>query len=174
MSETLTWQLVRGRFDWKRPSTITSPIIGYFGADYYSHIDVLTPKGMLRGARSDVIKGIPAGYQDRPQNYEKWAKCTRFSLEVSLGTWVKYWEFSDKQLGKPYDAHGLIETYVFANTRWARKWRDQDSWWCSEEVGANWEYARMFELPPEKRLITPGDCAMVLTGARAKREEMAC
>ena len=160
MSETITWQLVRG-LGW------ISRAIGRYGSGFYSHIDVVTPAGKLRGARSDVIQGIPAGYEDRPQDYEKWAKRTRFTLEVPLGTWCKYWEFSNLQLHKPYDSHGLFDTFVLG-----RDWRENDSWWCSEEVGANGEYAGMWTIPPEVKSITPGDCAFLLVGAQAVREEM--
>ena len=162
MSEKLTWQLVRGR-------SLLSRTIGYWGAEYYSHIDVLTPQNALRGARSDVLGGIPAGYEDRPQGYEKWATCTRYTIEIPLGTWVKYWDFSDRQLHKPYDKHGLIGGFVFG-----RDWRENDSWWCSEEVAANGEFAGLWTIPPEKKWVTPGDCMDLFVGMGAERVEIPC
>jgi hypothetical protein len=162
VSEKLTWQLVRGRGFFSRT-------VGWFGAGYYSHIDVITPQNMLRGARSDVLGGIRAGYEDRPQAYERWAACTRYTIEVPLGTWVKYWEFSDAQLHKPYDKHGLIDSFVFG-----RDWREDDSWWCSEEVAANGEYAGLWVIPLEKKKVTPGDCADLFIGKQAAVEEMPC
>ena len=156
----ITWQLVRGR-------EFSSRLIGWFGAGFYSHIDVITPAGDLRGARSDVIQGIPAGYEDRPQNYEQWAAATRYTLSVPDWKYHLYWEFSDAQLHKPYDSRGLIKAFVFG-----RRWRDDDSWWCSEEVAANGEYARLWNIPPEVKSVEPGDCAFLFVAAGAKREEM--
>lgn len=164
---TLTWQLVRGRATWYRPTTWVSPIIGWFGDGYYTHIDVLTPQGMLRGARSDVIQGIPAGYQDRPQNYEEWVRCTRFTLPVRATQYSAYWDFSDAQLHKPYDSFGLLKTFLLE-----RNWRDDSKWWCSEEVAANGEFARLWQVDPMVNGVTPGDMVYLLEGAHAVRQEM--
>jgi hypothetical protein len=156
----ITFQLVRGL-------TATSRVIGYFGAGFYSHIDVITPKGMLRGARSDVIMGIPAGCQDRPQDYEKWATQTRYTLDLTPDQWGKYWEFSDRQIGKPYDKRGLVSAFVFG-----RDWRDDSMWWCSEWTAMNVEYTGFWTIPPEITSVEPGDMAFLLTGAGARREEI--
>lgn len=156
----LTFQLVRG-LSW------TSRVIGYFGAGYYSHIDVLTPRGHLRGSRSDWIKGIKPGYQDRPQRYEKWAKCTRYTIKVTPEQYAAYWAFSDKQLGKPYDSRGLIDAFIFG-----RDYRDDGSWFCSEEAAMNLEAAGIIIVPPEVKSVDPGDCAFIFAGLRAHRQEM--
>lgn len=154
----LTFQLVRGK-SW------TSKVIGYFGAGFYSHIDVETPQGYLRGARSDVIKGIPAGYRDRPQNYESWAACTRYTIDVTPDQYAKYWRFSDDQLGKPYDSRGLISAFILG-----RNWRDDGQWWCSEETAMNGEYAGLWIIPPEMTSVEPGDMVYLLAGKQAARE----
>lgn len=160
MAPEICFQLVRGR-------SFSSRVIGYFGAGYYSHIDVVTPAGLLRGARSDVIKGVRAGYEDRPQNYERWAHCTRYHVHVSGPQFKRYWEFSELQLHKPYDSRGLIEAFLFG-----REWRDDSAWWCSEEVAANGEYAGMWHIPPEVKSVEPGDCADLFAGKGARREEI--
>lgn len=156
----LVWQLVRG-------TGISSRLIGWFGSGYYSHIDVETPSGYLRGARSDVIKGIPSGYRDRPQNYETWATQTRYSLEVTTPQYERYWQFSNAQLGKPYDKRGLIDAFLLG-----RNWRDDGQWWCSEEVAANLEAAGLVTIPPEVRSVEPGDCAFLFAGLGCEREEI--
>lgn len=156
----ITFQLVRGK-GW------SSAIIGYFGAGYYSHIDVISPLGYLRGARSDVIKGIAPGYRDRPQHYEQWAKATQYTISVSDDQYDAYWRFSDKQLGKPYDSRGLVDAFILG-----REWRDDESWWCSEEVAANLEAAFIIKLPDEVRSVEPGDCAFIFAGLQAKYQEM--
>jgi len=165
--KSITWQTVRGLFDWRHPGTITSPVIGFFGAGYYSHIDVITPFNYLRGARSDVIQGIEPGYRDRPQNYEKWAKQTRWTLSVTDEQFQAYWDYSNLQIGKPYDTHGLIETFALG-----RAWQDDGSWWCSEEVAMNGQVAGLWKLPPEILRVTPGDNVMIFVGAGATRQEM--
>jgi len=166
---TISWQLVRGKAYWNQPVTWTSPLIGYFGGGFYSHIDVLTPFGMLRGARSDVIRGIPSGVQDRPQHYAKWERCTRYTVDVSDGEYDRYWEFSAAQLGKPYDDRGLLKTFVLDEPR---DWRQQDSWWCSELVAATGEHAGIWVIPPEVQAVNPGDCAYLFAGKRARIQEL--
>jgi hypothetical protein len=144
-------------------------LIGFWGLGFYSHIDVLTPTGMLRGARSDWIKGIPPGYMDRPYDYERWEAQTQFTLEVSEDQYDKYWRYSDKQLYKPYDFRGLIKTFVFG-----RNWRDDDSWWCSEEVAMNGEVAGIWTLPEHVKNVEPGHCAFLLAGKSAVIKEILC
>ena len=158
--KSITAQLVRGR-------GVSSHGIGYWGAGYYSHIDVVTPLGYLRGARSDVIKGIPAGVEDRPQRYERWERCTRYTFQVTDAQYLAYWSYSDKQLHKPYDTHGLIATFVFGRT-----WREDDSWWCSELFAMTSEQAGIIKIPKEVRSVTPGDCAFILAGLQALQQEM--
>lgn len=156
----ITFQLVRGY-------SLISRTIGYWGAGYYGHIDTLTPAGTLRGARSDVIQGIPAGVHDRPANYERWAKCVRYTVEVTDNQFAQFWAFSSMQLGKQYDTHGLVETFVLG-----RDWRDDNQWWCSELVAACLEASGVIVLAPELQKVTPGDCAFIFAGLLAKREEI--
>ena len=160
--KTLTWQLVRGLGR-------SSRLIGFFGAGFYSHIDVLTPTGMLRGARSDWIGKVPPGYQDRPYDYEHWAAQTQYTIEVTDEQSDRYWFFSDNQLYKPYDSRGLIDTFVFG-----RDWRDDGSWWCSEEVAMNGEFAGIWTVDKHMRSVEPGDCAFLFMGKGAVVKEIPC
>jgi hypothetical protein len=150
----MRWRLQQGR-------GVISTAIGWFGGGGYSHIDVFTPAGMLRGSRSDVhvIGGVtyPAGYIDRPEHYDdsNISRYTVFSLDVTPAQEAMYWEFSDAQLGKPYDQRGILG---FAAGK--RNWRDPKAWYCSEEVQANCEYATIFrKLPDELWRVDPGDNA---------------
>ena len=162
MGKDLAWSLVQGK-------GLLSRGIGWFGAGWYSHIDVVTPQGMLRGARSDVWGDVPAGYEDRPWAYGRatWATWTIFTIAVSDDEYELYWRFSDAQLHKPYDTRGLINTFVFG-----RQWRDEDAWWCSEEVAANGEAAHLWTIDPEIKNVEPGDCAFLFAGRRARRQRM--
>lgn len=162
--KTLTWELRRG-LSW------TSRTIGWFGAGYYSHIDVLTPQGCLRGARSDWIMGIPPGYRDRPLNYEKVEAHVRYTLSVSDQQYKDYWNFSNAQLGKPYDSRGLVRAFVFGWPR-DRDWRDPSAWWCSEQVARNGEVAGLWSIDPKERNVEPGHCAYLFAGKGAYRQEM--
>jgi hypothetical protein len=156
----MQWQCVQGR-------GLSSALIGWFGGGGYSHIDVITPHGFLRGARSDVRKGIPAGYQDRPQFYDDWNKRTVFTLSVTPEQEARYWEFSNAQLGKPYDKRGILQ---YASGQF-RDWRAADSWFCSEEVAYNLEFAGI--CPPlyeDANRVDPGDCAFIFSALGAKWE----
>ena len=157
----ITFQLVRGK-GW------SSALIGYFGAGFYSHIDVLTPKGELRGARSDWHGNIPPGYEDRPYDYEKWAAQTQYTIDVSDDQWTAYWGYSAAQLGKPYDKRGLVDSFVFG-----RNWRDDNAWWCSEEVAVNLEKAWIIPpLPKYMMSVEPGDCVFTLMGLQARVKDI--
>jgi hypothetical protein len=171
----ITWQLVRA-------PGFSSAAIGFDGMGYYSHIDVVTPSGFLRGARSDTVRAgkwkIPPGYRDRPQGYTKWIRATRFTIEVTPIQYEKYWTFSERQLGKPYACRNLFETFILGwrygvKPHWSKKtWRDEAAWWCSDEVGANMEAAGIVEVPPILRGITPGSCGFMFTGLNARRREI--
>ena len=148
----MRWQFVRGR------GLISSLISWYDGI--YSHVDVITPQGKLRGALSTTIGGVAPGYRDRPADYgiHNWCVRTVFTLPVTEKQEKKYWEFSNRQLGKPYDSRG-IAGFVFGK----RNWREPDSWFCSEEVQANCEYADIS--PPmyeNANRVDPGDLAFIL------------
>jgi hypothetical protein len=167
---TLTWQLVRGT-GW------SSRGIGRSGMGYYSHIDTVTPGGLLRGAFSvpmvrtfpdGVRREIPAGVEDRPHYHSHWSACTRFTRTVTPAQYDAYWKFSDAQLHKPYDSRGLISTFIFG-----REWRDVDSWWCSELVAACGEAALLWVIPPEVTAVEPGHCAFMFAGPEYTRTEMA-
>lgn len=158
--KSITFQLVRG-------AGVTSRLIGWFGGGYYSHIDVLTPKGELRGARSDWLMNIPPGVRDRPSPYEKWARQTRFTISVTDTQYEAFWAFSDAQVGKPYDERGLVNTFLFG-----RDWRDDGQWWCSELVAANLEVAGIIKLPAEIKSVEPGDCADIFAGLQASVQEV--
>jgi hypothetical protein len=157
----ISWQLVQGR-------GVSSSLIGWFGGGGYSHIDVITPKGMLRGARSDVIGGAhKPGYFDRTPDYDDWVRQTVFTLSTTPDQEKKYWDFSNAQLGKPYDKRGILG---FATGN--RDWHDASEWFCSEEVCANGEYAGLWpEMFEACWRVDPGDMAFIFCALGAKREE---
>lgn len=167
--KAIRWQLVEGP-SWK------SKLIGW-RAGGFSHIDVMTPDGKLRGAQASVCGGAPrSGYFDRPPFYETFARRTVLELWVEDGIWGNYWRFSDAQLGKAYDNPGV---WAFATGRYAqgRMWTDPDQWmtpgmkwFCSEEVAANCIWAGITEEPLYEGVnyIDPGDVALYLTGRGAQ------
>jgi hypothetical protein len=154
----MRWSLVQGR-------GLSSTLIGWFGGGDYSHADVITPTGMLRGARSDIIGGAwKAGYYDREPFYDDWVRQTIFELPTTVEQERLYWEFSDAQLGKPYDKRGILG---FATGQ--RDWHDPTAWFCSEEIQANCEYAGIF--PPLFEncwRVDPGDLAFQFCALGAK------
>ena len=162
----LTHRMYRG------PGLI-SRVIGYFGAGYYSHIDVRTPQGYYRGAFENerTVRGIwyPPGYEDRPEAYYGPAlRVTDYTIDVSVGQWEEYWRASNAKLHKPYDYRGLWETFVEG-----RQWRDNDSWWCSEAVADNLEQGYIItDLPSVMKAVEPGDCVFMFCARGARIEEI--
>jgi hypothetical protein len=161
MATELEWRLVKG-------PGVSSAVIGWFGAGYYSHVDWLGPDGMLWGARSDVIAGIPAGVQRRPQGYATFTANTAFRLPVLDFKYQHYLDFMSAQIGKPYAKAGLVDTYLLG-----RDWRSDSDWWCSELVAAAAEKARVTpHLWDGFNKITPGDWALVLSAIGASYTEL--
>jgi hypothetical protein len=165
--KVITWSLVRAK-------GLISRSIGWFGAGYYSHIDVVTPEGALRGARSDRWAGVDPGYQDRPWAYAAptWQAWTLYSSEVSDEQYERYWDFSDAKLGAPYDERSLLAAFLFGHKHKLRDRRSKWVGWCSQEVALNGEHAGLWAIPPEVIDVTPGDCAYLFAGRHAKRTEM--
>lgn len=156
------------RWAFRRGMGLASWAIGYFGSGYYSHVDVITPSGKMRGARSDVIttRGtvVPSGYYDRPFDYEVPFVLDIFEMDIPDSQERLYWQFSDRQLGKPYDSRGI---WGIALGR--RDWRQTDSWFCSEEVAANCEFASIIRpLWSGYNSIDPGEMALILSSHGAK------
>jgi len=168
--QKMQWQFVRGR-------GFASRLISWYDG-IYSHVDWITPNGMLRGARSDMVytptckEGIHPGYRDRPMDYDikDWSLRTIFTLNVTSEQAQVYKDFSDAQLGKPYDSRG-ITGFVFDK----RNWHEPDSWFCSEEVQANLEAAGIS--PPmyeDSNRVDPGDLAFILCALGANYQDLPC
>ena len=150
----MRWRLQQGR----GPS---SWAIGWFGGGGWSHIDVFTPEGKLRGARSDVWGSVPAGYRDRPDNYDSnIVKYCVVSLLTTPAQEKAYWEFSDRCLGAPYDKRGILG-FATGDRNFASKHDpdgDANPWFCSEQVQANCEYAKIFfPIGGDFQKVDPGD-----------------
>jgi hypothetical protein len=117
------------------------------------------PDGTLLGSRSDVIQGIPAGVQIRPQGYYGAKIKTKIlTLPATPDQQTRYYGFLTRQIGKPYDKTAI---WGFAL---GRDWRERDSWICSELQAAAAEYAgniRPLYSPVNK--ITPVMLAVVVS-----------
>lgn len=122
--------------------------IRYWSAGYWSHVDTVLPANTmiegkllagewLLGARSDVLKGIPAGFEARPPNYEEWSAIAIVELEMTEEQGEKFDAFERAQLHKPYDGPGIVG-FVLPSLVPARNetWREPNAWFCSEEKQA--------------------------------------
>jgi len=153
---TVRYQFVRGK-------GFTSRAIGYFGGDYYSHVDIILPNGRLFGARSDRVGGRPPGVWDRPPNYEQWAARCIIQLGCTTDQYSKFYATAVAQTGKPYDHLAIV---AFALNR---NWRESDSWICSELGAYCLEQAGICHklvLPANK--VTPGALALVCSALSAE------
>lgn len=141
---------------------LASSAIALFSAGYYSHVDVITEKGELLGAREDSIGGKSPGVQVRPFGYEKVKRADVYELTTAREQDAQFWAFAYKQLGKPYDKPG-IWGFVFG-----RDWHEPGSWFCSELIAAACEAAGIVHtlvFPPNK--VTPAELIEVWTALGA-------
>ncbi len=162
---TITWQCVRRH-------GLIAGLIGAFGGGLesgrFNHVDVVGPDGWLYGAQASVIRGIKAGTQRRPPNYEVWIERVQFTLPVSNTAYDIFWRFINQTLDDPYDTPGLIATYVLGEN-----WRLRNGWWCSEWQAAGAERAGIIgHLWDGARQVTPSDWALILTALGAVARKM--
>jgi hypothetical protein len=148
----VTLQFVQGK-DW------SGRLIEWFGGGpRYSHVDIVTPTGMLLGARSDVVGGRPAGVQVRPSDYIGDEKFLRISLPCSSAQANAFYDFLNAQIGKPYDKIAILAFLI------GRDWRDTSAWFCDELAASALETAGLIQplAVPENKL-TPGSLLLVLS-----------
>lgn len=139
---------------------LSSKTIAWFSAGKFSHVDTVLPDGTLLGARSDAVGGQPPGVRIRPQNYEHWALQVTMSMAVDPHLEELYYEFLNKQLGKPYDSTAI---WGFAA---GRDWREKDSWFCSELCCAGLEEVTILPmLYTPRNKVTPAALATVVSAA---------
>ena len=130
----ITLQFVQGT------NVFDKAIIAY-SHGWPTHIDAVMPDGRLFGSQSHAIDGIPEGVQIRPPNYEAFAKVLRVTLPASPQQEAAFWDFLNKQLGKPYDHEAIFGMAL------GRDWHDPSAWFCSELGGAALEDAGVFPYP---------------------------
>jgi hypothetical protein len=143
-----------------------SRLIQWFSAGEFSHVDAVLPDGMLLGARSNVVKGIKAGVQVRPQEYLEFSKQAILAVPATETQERAFYNFLYMEIGKPYD-HTAILAFLFN-----RGWRDTDSWYCSELVAAAGEAGFLFPrlvVPVNK--ITPVACSLLYSTIRGSTFE---
>jgi hypothetical protein len=141
----------------------SSRVISWFSAGHLSHVDAVMPDGMLLGARSDVIQGIPTGVQVRPSRYEPVALEVVMDIPATAFQEAAFYGFLREQLGKPYDRSAI---WAFA---FNRDWHDTNAWICSELQAAALESAGILpKLFEEVNKITPVALADEVSAIRAR------
>jgi hypothetical protein len=113
----------------------------------FSHVDIVTPDGLL-GA-SD-----PGGVQMRPFDYQKFTIRRRARMECIPGLPEKIIETAKTQIGKPFDQEALHAFLAAGSTHVPRDWRDPKGWFCAEL--ATWAMEKNLFWP--HKLIINEDC----------------
>lgn len=139
---------------------LSSGLIEWFGGTpAFSHVDSITPEGLLLGARSDSVGGRPPGVQVRPPNYLGQEPKLRVDLPASATQEAGYFGFLLAQIGKPYDMEGIAGFIV------GRQWDNPSAWFCSELVAAGLENCGFFthKLAVPTNKVTPGGLVFLLS-----------
>jgi uncharacterized protein YycO len=151
----------------RRGVGFSSRVLGWWGGDYYSHVDIVWPDGQLLGARSDLIKVgdviYPTGFQFRPDPYEKVAALKRVRIPCTSEELIRANAWALSQRGKPYD---WLAIFAFAINR---NWRDEDAWFCSEAGTRYIEMGLGIELPVSPSKVPPGKLLAVAGALAAER-----
>jgi hypothetical protein len=87
-----------------------SRLIAWYGrgAQGLSHVDIELPDGTLVGARSNVINGIPAGFQRRPANYAKWIRVSTVTLPLTELQAMRAYRWVRNTVGAKYDTAAIL------------------------------------------------------------------
>lgn len=144
-----------GGADW------SSRLVRQFVSRHLCHVDVVMPDGGLLGARGDTVGGVAPGVRIRPANYLDLAKTDqriRFALSYAATQEVAFFDFLQKQVGKPYDYEAILG-FAFN-----RDWREPDSWICAELVTVALEKAKIIKpVYLASNRITPSACALMMS-----------
>lgn len=120
-----------------------------------SHVEALMPDGTLLGAHYD------GGVMARPHDYDagRFTREEYREIAASPDETARFHDFLRAQIGKPYDVTA-IAAFVLG-----RDWREQDSWFCSELIGAALAECGYFahELATSFNHITPRDVLLIVS-----------
>lgn len=114
------------------------------------------PAGYMLGARSDSIRGIPAGVQVRPPDYTNFVRSELIEIGCTDQQEKDWLAFLQSQLGKPYDLVDLLADFVGG-----RDWRDDSKWWCSELGARAGEMSFLRHALSDSTIICPEDWRLV-------------
>lgn len=137
----------------------SSWLIGWFGAEYWSHAYTLLPGGVnVVDARADHVGGEPPGVYVRPMSYLDDAERLILRFKADPSRIAVAHAFLLGQEGKPYDKRGILDIATGRLMKpGARDWRDPAAWFCSEFQVWGAETARMIPRTPfEFNRIDPG------------------
>jgi len=172
---------------WWKPWTWSSAAILYRTASY-THVDFLMPAGYvypdhhplagkpipagsLVGSRSDFITPLDGGptilpgVRVRPPSYEHWSAERVLSKVVPKAVEREVYTAVLSQLGKPYDAGGIVS---FITGRYPRNfnWQDENKWFCDELFVWACVNGGAGPMPPlDPTRIDPGGAALWAGGA---------
>jgi hypothetical protein len=97
----------------------------------WSHVDFLSANERGWWSAFSVVRcGVPPGCQLRPLDYYGTPKKeARIVIDIPKAQWTDFWRLVKKTEGAPYDKSGLVDSFILGSQR---KWRELDSFWCSE------------------------------------------
>ena len=140
----------------------------------FSHVDVVTPHGLLGASGSPpetIVKthprGAPTGVAVRKFDYQEFKRRHRAVIKTPLAPFILQKGMS--QLGKPFDSRALYAIYL----PWFRSsidWAHPDSWYCAELVlwmlmgqhGPEQKPFFPYEVLIQRNIVVPEDLILIL------------
>ena len=85
-------------------------MIARFGVEKaaFSHVDIVTPAGLLLGARDNACGGMPPGVWIRPPGYEKWVREVTVTFDVAGTKYQEAFSWAESQIGAKYDEDAIF------------------------------------------------------------------
>lgn len=85
-------------------------------------------------------------------------KVKEYEIPVSSSQLLRIKEFSERQLGKPYDILGIV-SFPFVN----RNWQEDTKWFCSEYTVSSLMVSGVLEVEQEADGIDPRDLLLIVS-----------
>ncbi len=144
-------------------TAFTSGIIRRLCHSEFSHVDIVTPEGLLGVSGSDHTINDIGGVQIRPSGMWPYLNPPKVARLATAGADAII-EVAKTQIGKPFDNDALYNFLEDMGHTKKRDWRDHGAWFCSEFVAWALETCDFFPytLVAAKNRITPADLLLLL------------
>lgn len=141
---TTVWSNRRIRLQFVLGAGLSSRLIAWYGQGYggWSHVDCVLANGLLVGARSDKIAGVPPGIQARAPGYEDWIRSVLIEIPGTESVYDSWERNVTDRIGDQYSQQSILN---FITGRYKE---DKGRWICSAFATEELVNVHVMDSPP--------------------------